>query len=66
MKPYLQDYDIAPTTEEKEIIENNKYTAQNYKALSDLVILENKKLCEYLEASEKLEVVNQELERKKK
>jgi hypothetical protein len=54
LKPYLQDYDIAPTTEEKEIIENNKYTAQNYKILSDLVISENKKLCEYLEASEKL------------
>lgn len=45
LKPYLVVRPTFVTTEEKEELENKKISPQNYKMMSDLAILQNRKLC---------------------
>lgn len=49
LKPYLIHKEVIPTTYEQEEMANKRISPENYKAMSDLVIYENYKLCQLFE-----------------
>ena len=54
LKPYLETDDFFKTSEEIEETMNKEFSQQNYKMMSDLMIIENRKLCQVLEEAPKV------------
>ena len=53
LKPYLEINNDFKTTEEMEEERNKECSQQNFKMMSDLIITENRKLCQVLEEAPK-------------
>ena len=55
LKPYLALKKKIITTEELEEMHNKEITQQNYKMMSELTILENRKLCQIVDEKQEID-----------